>query len=108
MMEGDRLRFVGSHAQGLNSISRGRGGSAAAASASRASKTRRRDIARAAAATDSAGLRAAARAPVSGEPACDLNPVGSMQISSLNGAFPYFRDVVDNCKLNAEILTRFA
>lgn len=91
MIEGDRFLLVGSHAQGLKSMWRGRGESAvtAAASARTASKTKWRDIAaRAAAATDSAGLRErhhpASWCPVelpAAHPAC--SPTESMQISSL-------------------------
>lgn len=61
-MEGDRFRLVGSHAKGLKSMSRGRGGSAAAwaaraASAKSVSSGRVMAGARAAAATMRAELR---------------------------------------------------
>lgn len=68
MIDGDRLRLEGSHAQGLNSISRGRGVSSAAVMVKRAASAQsaingrfmaRR--ARAAATTMQAGLREGCR-----------------------------------------------
>lgn len=80
MIDGDWLRLVGSHAQGLKSMRRGRGASEAAAMAASASiASVRRDIA-ASACGRGDGLSGTARAPPA---VLTRPPYGDQQIRSL-------------------------